>query len=189
MYKVESDLTLVPFSPFTLTHERLNARRARADRLCRYKPVSEETRTARCHCGAVELACQGDPHPIVMCHCRLCQRRTGSPFHIAAWFREQDVVFKGQTRPFTRTSGDSGRPFTFNLCPECGTSVWWRSSSALLAGRIGVAGGCFADAGFPAPTVSIFEQHKQRWVVVPPGTASFAAVPTAEAARDLYEAP
>ena len=143
-------------------------------------------RVARCHCGVVALSCAGEPHPIVMCHCLLCQRRTGAPFHIAAWFPEQDVVFTGQTRPFTRTTGDSGRPFTFNLCAECGTSIWWRSRSPLLAGKVGVAGGCFADSDFPPPTVSIYEQHRQPWVSVPEGASSFQAVPTPAQAAALY---
>ena len=82
---------------------------------------------ARCHCGEIEITCKGEPDPVVICHCKLCQRRTGSLFHVAAWFDSSLVSINGVTTEFTRTTGDAKLPFTFNFCPTCGTSIWWLS--------------------------------------------------------------
>ena len=124
---------------------------------------------AKCHCGEVEIICTGDPDPVVICHCELCQRRTGSFFHIAAWFNRRSVQIKGNTKEFTRTSGDAGLPFTFNFCTNCGTSIWWLSArpDGPLRNKIGVAGGCFAEMNFPTPTISIYEKHKHSWLSLP----------------------
>ncbi|NKB33702.1 MAG: aldehyde-activating protein [Pseudomonadales bacterium] len=133
------------------------------------------TRVAQCHCGQLKANCVGDPYPVVICHCELCQRRTGSFFHVAAWFEKHKVTIEGEAKQFTRTIGDAGLSFTFNFCPECGTSLWWPapSDSGAVAGKIGIAGGCFAEADFPAPTVSIYEKHQHAWIPTPEGVPSF----------------
>lgn len=111
----------------------------------------------------------------MVCHCQLCQRRTGSLFHVAAWFPVASVTFEGTTREFTRATGDRGAPMTFNFCPTCGTSVWWRSAfGGPLAERVGIAAGCFADPDFPRPTVSIYEKRRHPWIRMPEGTPCFA---------------
>ena len=85
------------------------------------------TRVAQCHCGQVRVACEGEPYPVVMCSCQLCQRRTGSPIHIGAWFAIEDVTIDGETNAYTRNTGDQGREFTFNFCPNCGTPISFES--------------------------------------------------------------
>ena len=52
--------------------------------------------------------------------------------------------------------------FTFHFCPRCGTSIWWLPArvDGPLKGKVGIAGGCFASAELPVPTLSIYEKHK-----------------------------
>ena len=135
------------------------------------------TRIAQCHCGQVKLTCEGDPNPVILCHCELCQRRTGSVIHLGAWFAATDVTFEGETKQFVRTSGDEGSEAEFHFCPTCGTSVFWPNREGVpegpLAGRVGVAVGCFADPAFPAPTLSIYGKRRHSWVEQPEGMPSF----------------
>lgn len=137
------------------------------------------TRTAQCHCGQVKLTCEGEPSPVIACHCQLCQRRTGSPIHIGAWFDRENVKFEGETTEYTRTTGDAGLPVTFNFCPTCGTSIWWLSPrpNGPLSGKVGIAGGCFADPDFPPPNISLYEKRRHSWISVPEGTACFKEIP------------
>lgn len=136
------------------------------------------TRIAQCHCGRVRISCEGEPDPVVMCSCRLCQRRTGAPFQIGAWFPVEDVRIEGETRPFTNTR-DSGNEGTVNFCPNCGTSIWWEG----FAGKIGVAGGCFADPDFPNPTVSVYERTRHPWINVPDGVERYETMPPVEGSQ------
>ena len=126
---------------------------------------------AKCHCGDVTVTCEGQPDPVVICHCELCQRRTGSFFNVAAWFDFERVKIVGETTEYTRTNGDAKLRFTFNFCPSCGTSIWWLPArvDGPLKGKIGIAGGCFAGTQLPAPTLSIYEKHKHSWVSLPEG--------------------
>lgn len=138
-----------------------------------------KTRVAQCHCGQVKITCTGEPYPVFMCNCTLCQRRTGSPVHIGAWWPMEDVTIEGTTKSFTRTTGEQGMEATFNFCPECGTSVWWGGQTdgeGPLVGYYGIAGGCFADPEFPPPTHSLYERTKHPWINAPSGTPCFSGM-------------
>lgn len=138
-----------------------------------------KTYVAECHCGQVKITCTGEPYPVFMCNCTLCQRRTGSPLHIGAWWPMGDVTIEGTTKAFTRTTGEQGMEVTFNFCPECGTSIWWggqTEGTGPLVGHYGIAGGCFADPDFPPPTHSVYERTKHRWINAPEGTPCFEAL-------------
>jgi hypothetical protein len=89
----------------------------------------------------------------------------------------EDVTIEGETRVFTRTTGERGMDASFNFCPECGTSIWWggRTDGSPLSGYYGIAGGCFADPDFPPPTHSVYERTKHPWINAPEGTPCFNA--------------
>ncbi|TIW65491.1 MAG: aldehyde-activating protein, partial [Mesorhizobium sp.] len=44
------------------------------------------SRIASCACGQLQIRCQREPDIVSLCHCLDCQRRTGSPFGVAAFF-------------------------------------------------------------------------------------------------------
>lgn len=126
-------------------------------------------RTASCHCGQIELACEGAPRKISMCHCLECQRRTGSAFSIAVFYaREMVRVERGDPASFKRPSA-SGKPVTFHFCRRCGSNLYWEPER--LPGLIGVAVGAFADPGFPAPEQSVWTQDKHLWLNLPDSLA------------------
>lgn len=134
------------------------------------------TRTASCHCGAVELACEGEPRKVSLCHCRDCQRRTGSAFSIAVFFgRDQVRRVRGETRAFERPSA-SGFPVRFHFCGTCGSNLYWEP--ARMPDRIGVAAGAFADPDFPRPDQSVWTRDKHGWLDLPEAMPTFDANPS-----------
>ena len=123
------------------------------------------TRQASCCCGQLRLTTTGEPVRISICHCLECQRRTGSVFGAQARFpRNQVTGIEGRATPFVRL-GDSGNPITFRFCPACGSTVYWTLSA--LPELIAVTVGAFADPGFPAPRVSVYERRRHAWVAMP----------------------
>lgn len=122
-----------------------------------------ETRTATCSCGAVQVVTQGEPAAVVACHCLACQRRTGSVLGVGAYFPRENVTVRGETREFVRPA-DSGNLFVTSFCPVCGTSMHWLTDRN--PGLVGVAVGAFGDASFPAPVRSVWEQSRHDWVHV-----------------------
>lgn len=99
-----------------------------------------------------------------LCHCLACQRRTGSPYGIAAFFDRADVAVGGTGTRYVRPS-DSGFPVTFHFCPTCGSTVYWEPERR--PDWIAVAVGAFADPGFPAPTQAVYAEHRHPWVKDP----------------------
>jgi hypothetical protein len=122
------------------------------------------TRRAACSCGQLHLAIEGEPMRISMCHCLECQRRTGAVISNQARFRREQITFAGEATEWTRTA-ESGNALTFRFCPVCGSTVYWTGAS--FPALVAVAIGTFADANFPAPTVSVWEECRHSWVALP----------------------
>jgi hypothetical protein len=118
---------------------------------------------ARCSCGAVALSFSGPSKLVVACHCIDCQRRTGAPFGVGAFYPAEVVTISGTPKQFTRASASGGKVHTY-FCPNCGSSVYWSADN--LPAMIGVAVGALADPKYSAPAKSIFEQSKHDWVQV-----------------------
>ncbi len=121
-------------------------------------------RIASCSCGQLSARASGDPVRISICHCLACQRRTGSPFSQQARFPRAAVTVEGQASEFVLT-GDEGGKATFRFCPHCGATVYYEADR--LEGWVSIPVGAFADPGFPAPTVSVYETRMHGWVVPP----------------------
>ena len=119
---------------------------------------------AQCQCGQLTAEVATLTDQVVVCHCQACQRRSGSPFGMVAYYAEADVAIAGQSVEFTRKA-DSGNSFTGGFCPVCGTTVWFRGD--LKPGVIGIPVGTFADPDFCPPVRSVWEQTMHRWVAIP----------------------
>jgi hypothetical protein len=142
-----------------------------------------KTRTASCNCGQLRVTCTGpDPDRVVMCNCYLCQKQTGSPFSLQARFPNEQVKIEGKSTTWKfpiegaqptayRTCAGSdginansaGDLVTSHFCPECGSTVYYFRKSD--PGRTGVRVGAFADATFPPPMGSGFEEYRHPWVM------------------------
>ncbi|MER8410951.1 GFA family protein [Mesorhizobium sp. M0140] len=121
-------------------------------------------RTARCTCGQLQIRCPQESAKVSLCHCLDCQRRTGSPFGIAAFFDAAAIEISGSFQTYQRDS-DSGFPVTFHFCGTCGSTVFWYPSRRPAA--VAVAVGCFGDPSFPEPTQSVYGKSRHGWVAVP----------------------
>jgi len=45
-------------------------------------------RQAQCACGSLRVETTAEPKLVLMCHCEECQRRTGAPYGVSAYFDE-----------------------------------------------------------------------------------------------------
>ena len=125
-------------------------------------------RTASCACGGLQVHCSGEPGLVSLCHCRECQRRTGSTYGIAAFFTRENVTIEGAFSDWSRPS-DRGFDVVHHFCPTCGGTVWWEP--ARLPDLVAVAVGAFADPSFPAPAQSVYIHHRHPWVMTAEGVA------------------
>ncbi|MGY0559080.1 MULTISPECIES: GFA family protein [unclassified Lysobacter] len=118
-------------------------------------------RHASCSCGKLTVSTRGEPVRISICHCLDCQRRTGSVFSAQARFPADAVAVEGQSKEYVRI-GESGSSTQFHFCPECGSTVFYRSDA--IPDVVAVPVGAFADPDFPPPRVSVYEERQHPWV-------------------------
>jgi hypothetical protein len=118
---------------------------------------------ARCSCGALTLTLPGPSKLVLACHCLDCQRRTGAPFGVGAFYPVDAVVISGAQKEFIRDAASGGEVRNY-FCPNCGSTLYWRADN--LPSLIGVAVGALADPNYPAPVRSVFEQSKHSWVQI-----------------------
>lgn len=132
------------------------------------------SRFGQYHCGSVRIGCEGEPTKVSMCCCIDCQRRTGSAFSVAVFFKREQVSINGETRTYTRPSA-SNFPVTFHFCPACGSNLFWRPDR--LPDRIGVAIGAFADPTFQCPDQAVWTKSRHTWLGLPVGMPCYEENP------------
>lgn len=125
-----------------------------------------------CACGALRYQLTADPLIVHVCHCRDCQRLTGSAFVTNIWI-EKKFVEVGATSPksFKLTAG-SGKPHEVFFCERCGTYVWSKyhaSPGDTLLVRVGA----LDHPESVKPDVHIFTRSKLPWVDLPKEVPSF----------------
>jgi len=97
-------------------------------------------------CGAVRYRVTNAPFRTGVCHCRFCQRRTGSAFGVGVYFKKTDFqLIRGELKCYEHKSDESGRWLRMEFCPACGTTVTW--TLELFPDGRGVAGGSFDQSG------------------------------------------
>jgi hypothetical protein len=107
------------------------------------------------------------------CHCRDCQRQTGSAFVLNALIETSRVALLATEPVPIGVPTDSGRPHDIYRCPTCQIAVW-----SVYGGRTSIrfvrVGTLDEPAVFP-PDIHIYTRSKQPWVTLPAGVPAFEA--------------
>ena len=126
-----------------------------------------------CACGRLRYRMRGAPMFVHCCHCKDCQRQTGTAFVLNALIEADRIELEsGSPTPYTMPT-DSGRPHTVFRCPDCGTAVWseYGGLKTLRFIRVGTL-----DDPTELPTdVHIYIRSKLPWITLPEGVPAFAA--------------
>lgn len=117
----------------------------------------------QCLCGAVRVTAHAAPWRMAICHCRDCQRSTGTGHATNALFKEGDVSVQGDTKSHAVTA-DSGNTLTRHFCPTCGARVFGRNSGR--PGLVIVPVGLFEDSSWYAPHAALYAKRRQSWDVM-----------------------
>ncbi len=133
-----------------------------------------------CLCRALRYKLTADPLIVHACHCRDCQRVTGSAFVINIWI-ESRFVESGPAAPKSfMLSGGSGKAHEIFFCESCGTYLWSRyhitRSECLF-----VRAGTLDNPEAVKPDIHMFTRSKLPWLELPKD------VPTFEAAYKLKD--
>jgi hypothetical protein len=116
--------------------------------------------TGGCLCGRVRYVVTGEPMRSGLCHCRDCQRYTGSAFEPWLLLATDQVSLHGDMKTFDMTGG-SGQVIHRHFCANCGSGVV--NEVDVLPGTIIVLAGTLDDPTVFVPTVEIYCSAAQPW--------------------------
>jgi hypothetical protein len=120
----------------------------------------------RCTCGEIRYRLLKKPLFVHCCHCRWCQRETGSAFALNAMI-EAEYVESLHGRPeVVNTPSNSGKGQKISRCPVCRIALWSNYAGAGDLIRF-VRVGTLDEPDRLPPDVHIFTSSKQPWVVLP----------------------
>lgn len=78
--------------------------------------------TGGCICGAVRYESRGEPKHSVICHCRQCQRISGSGHAAQFAVPAESTRIQGELHYYDLTA-DSGSTAHCGFCPNCGNPI------------------------------------------------------------------
>ena len=125
-----------------------------------------------CTCREIRYRMLSRPLFVHCCHCRWCQRETGTAFALNALIEKERLQLQQGETVIIDTPSQSGRGQRIARCPTCQVALW--SHYMPTGGKV-----CFLRVGtldqsdLMPPDVHIFTASKQPWVILPPDVPAF----------------
>ena len=133
-----------------------------------------ETCEGGCSCGFVRYKIVSDPLIVHCCHCRNCQRQTGTAFALNALFQSKHVELLSGTVNEIKVPTPGGKGQTIARCPKCEVAIWSNYFMGGIANMIRfVRVGTLDNPDVLPPDVHIFTVSKQPWVNLPATAVAF----------------
>ncbi len=124
-----------------------------------------------CYCGFIRYRLAAAPFFVNCCHCRDCQKLTGSAFAINAMIEANCVEVTSDGQPVVQ--GDDAKDMR---CPKCGVLLWATHrmfGDAVLFLRVGT----LDESERFEPNAHFFVSRKHPWVEIPREVPTFAELP------------
>ena len=119
-----------------------------------------------CACRSVRFRVSGRPLVVHCCHCRWCQRESGSAFALNAMIEADRVTLLAGAPEAMTTPSASGKGQRIWRCPTCRIAVWSHYGGGGDAVRF-VRVGALDEPDRLPPDIHIYTESKQPWVVLP----------------------
>lgn len=116
--------------------------------------------SGRCLCGQISYSVNSEPVFSGNCHCKDCQRSSGSAFIPAMIFPEEVVVVSGEVKYF-ESQADSGNLHRRGFCPNCGSQLFARFSN--MPGMLGIKSGTLDKTSNYVPTLDFHISSAAAW--------------------------
>ena len=136
--------------------------------------TSKPFASGHCLCGAVNYTVNAAPLMSGQCHCKDCQRASGTGHMSIAFFKRDDVQMNGSTKSFA-VKADSGNINTRHFCPECGGRVYGENSAR--PGMIGISVGTIDDNSWFKAQRVVYVKDQPIWDATPTDVPRFEMMP------------
>jgi hypothetical protein len=126
----------------------------------------------RCACGEVRYRLSERPFAVHCCHCRDCQRETGSAFVVNGLIETPHVEVVEGTPETVLTPSNSGKGQAIVRCPACKVALWshyggmGENAAFVRVGTLDTPDAC-------PPQVHVFTRSRQPWFDLPIGAPAY----------------
>ena len=117
--------------------------------------------TGGCLCGQVRYQTEANPLMTGVCHCRDCQKQTGTSFSIVVALPDGALRLSGELREF-KTTGESGQQVFRRFCGHCGSPLY--SLVEAMPGLVFLKAGTLDDPSTLAPQAEFWCDTAQPWL-------------------------
>ena len=134
-------------------------------------PAERIERGGGCGCGRVRYRLLDEPLIVHACHCRHCQRETGSAFALNALIETDRLeILRGEPERI-QTPSASGIGQGIERCPACRVALFsvYGGVEAVRFVRVGT----LDDPDSAPPDVHIYTATRLPWLALPEGVPSF----------------
>ena len=129
--------------------------------------------TGGCLCGSVRYECTAEPLVMGNCHCRDCQRATGSAYASGLLVPQSAVTITGDVKYYD-VIADSGSNVGRGFCPNCGSRLF---SKPPIPELMGILAGTLDDPSWFKPAMDFYAASAQPWDYMNPDLPKFAKMP------------
>jgi hypothetical protein len=128
-----------------------------------------------CACGAIRYECSTEPMLMGNCHCRDCQRASGTGYSSAVLVPASTVnIVKGEPKYHSVTAA-SGRTARRGFCAECGSPLFADNTSG--SGMMAIKPASLDDPSWFKPMADIWTSSAQPWDHMNPNLPKFPKDP------------
>jgi hypothetical protein len=135
------------------------------------------THTGGCLCGAVTYSITSEPVATLVCHCKDCQKYSGSAFATVIFVTIDQVQITGELQGY-ESATDAGNVMTRTFCPNCGTHITENSTG--FPDVVVLTAGTLDDPSWIKPIGQCFAGRKQPWAYLTDEIQKFDTMPPME---------
>jgi hypothetical protein len=115
-----------------------------------------------CLCGCISYSCDAEPVLTAICHCRHCQKQTGTSFSLLVAVPKGSLRIEGQTLKTFDDVGESGLPVLRRFCGNCGSPIV--TDVEAMPGLEFIKAGTLENTSGLKPTMEVWCETAQGWI-------------------------
>jgi hypothetical protein len=134
--------------------------------------------TGGCACGGVRYGCSAAPLVMFRCHCRDCQRATGSPFAANVWVAASAFAYTSGEPKYYVVKSARGTTVYHGFCPACGSPLGMHIGER--PDFMGIRAASLDDPRGLEPVADLWTCRVYPWDSLNPDLRQFETQPTPE---------
>jgi hypothetical protein len=131
--------------------------------------------TGSCQCSEIRYEYTGNPIEIYICHCKECQKQSGSAFGISVEVTRENFKVTHGIPKFWRRKANSGTSVNCAFCANCGTRPWHEPDAE--SRTLSIKGGTLDQPIDVSKAIHLWVSRKLPGVIIPDEAVQFFEEP------------